>query len=251
MRHRLITAYFIILVGVTSIPFYILNLILRILTGFFDRKLQIIHMVTCFWGSLYTYLMPMWKIRTSGRENIRRNACYMVVCNHQSQLDILVAFRLYFHYKFVSKAEIFRVPLIGWNMVLNRYIRLNRGDKSSVEKMMQDCERTLDEGSSVFFFPEGTRSKDGKIKDFKTGAFILAKKKKVPILPIVVRGTGEALPKYVMKTEGVHQIRMRVLPEIPYEQFENLTLEETISRVRDVMIQGLANLEEDFTKERP
>jgi len=102
-----------------------------------------------------------------GREKIRRDATYVIVSNHQSQLDILVLFRLYVHFKWVSKSEIFKIPLIGWNMVMNRYIKLRRGDKESIAQMMADSEERLAEGSSIFIFPEGSRSPDGRLKPFK------------------------------------------------------------------------------------
>jgi 1-acyl-sn-glycerol-3-phosphate acyltransferase len=183
--------------------------------------------------------MPAWRIRIEGRENVRKDAAYMVVSNHQSQLDILVAFRLFFHFKWVSKAEMFRVPLIGWNMTLNRYIRLKRGDRKSVEQMLKACEVHLDEGSSVFMFPEGTRSPDGEVKPFKPGAFQLALEKKVPILPVVVSGTNKALPKYSMKFTGVQKIYIKIFEEIPYESFKNLSVEETAEMVRRFIIEQL------------
>ncbi len=243
---RFISWSLLLVISVTSIFFFIVNFTVWFLTVLFDRRLVILQQLTCFWGSFYTYIMPTWRIKVEGRKNIRRGACYMIVCNHQSQLDILVNFRLYAHFKFVSKAEIFKVPLIGWNMYLNRYIRLVRGDRGQVDQMMRDAERALAGGSSVFFFPEGTRSKDGNIKDFKPGAFILAKKKEVPILPVVLNGTSDALPKYSMKTAGVHRIRVRVLPEIPYEKFRDLSLDETVRLVRDTMIDGLSSLKNDM-----
>jgi len=98
------------------------------------------------------------------RERIRRDATYVIVANHQSLLDILVLFRLFVHFKWVSKAELFRIPCIGWNMTLNRYIRLRRGNPESIAAMMRDAERTLAEGSSLMIFPEGTRSADGRLK---------------------------------------------------------------------------------------
>jgi len=100
----------------------------------------------------------------------------MIVSNHQSQLDTLVAFGLFFPFKWISKAEVFRLPFIGWNMTLNRYIKLKRGDRKSIQKMMTECEKMISKGNSLYFFPEGTRSKTGIIKPFKPGAFILAKR---------------------------------------------------------------------------
>jgi 1-acyl-sn-glycerol-3-phosphate acyltransferase len=70
--------------------------------------------------------MPAWSVQVLDRHKIRKNVTYMVVSNHQSQLDILVAFRLFFHFKWVSKAQIFKLPFIGWNMVLNEYIKIER-----------------------------------------------------------------------------------------------------------------------------
>ncbi|HPC41495.1 MAG TPA: lysophospholipid acyltransferase family protein [Spirochaetota bacterium] len=243
MFNRIVSAAFLTFVGITSIPFYLIALAIRITTYPFDRRLRLLHLWTCFWASLYTWIMPSWRIRIEGREKVRKNATYLIVSNHQSQLDILVAFRLFFHYKWVSKIEIFKVPLIGWNMVLNQYIKLKRGDKESIEQMMRDCEARLSEGSSVFFFPEGTRSPDGRIKTFKLGAFQLAHKMKLPILPIVVSGTNEALPKYSMNFHGTQKIIMKIYDEIPYEQFKDQTPEETADMVREFMIKNLEVLE--------
>ena len=244
MINRLIVYGFFAFVGSTSILFYIIALLLRVITYSFDRRLRLLHLFTCFWASLYTWIMPPWRIRIEGREHIRKDATYMVVSNHQSQLDILVAFRLFFHYKWVSKAEMFKVPLIGWNMILNRYIRLKRGDKESIEKMMRDCERHIDEGSSIFFFPEGTRSPDGKVKAFKPGAFKLAKKKKIPILPIVISGTNKALPKHSINFHGVQKILIKIFEEIPYHAFKNLSIEETAEMVRKFIIKNLKIMNE-------
>jgi 1-acyl-sn-glycerol-3-phosphate acyltransferase len=243
MLNRIISSAFLTFVAITSIPFYIIAVLLRLVTFPFDRKLRALHMWTCFWASLYTWVMPSWRIRIEGRGKVRKNATYMVVSNHQSQLDILVAFRTFFHYKWVSKIEIFKVPLIGWNMTLNRYVKLKRGDRESIEQMMHDCEERLAEGSSVFFFPEGTRSSDGKIKAFKMGAFQLAHKLKLPILPVVVSGTNKALPKYSMNFHGTQKIIMKIYDEIPYEKYKDQTVEDTANMVREFMIRELAVLD--------
>ncbi len=223
----------------TSVVLCLIALLLRLTTYPFDRRLRALHMFTCFWASLYTWIMPPWRIRVEGREKIRKDATYVVVSNHQSLLDILVAFRLFFHFKWVSKIEIFKLPLYGWNMSFNRYVKLKRGDKKSIEQMMAVCDERIAEGSSVFLFPEGTRSPDGNIKQFKLGAFILAHRNKVPILPIVISGTNRALPKYKLNLQGIHKILIRVFDEIPYKKFENLSVEDTAEMVRQIMIEKL------------
>ena len=242
MKNRLIAVAWFSFVGLTSVIFFLLALLIKLLTGAFDRRLVVLQQLTCFWGALYTWIIPAWRVRIQGREHIKPKKAYVVVSNHQSLLDILMLFNLFFHFKFVSKSEIFKVPLIGWNMRLNRYIELKRGDKRSVAKMMQDCEEALNQGSSVLIFPEGTRSPDGSIKKFKPGAFILALEQKAPILPIVITGTNTALPKYSMNFHGSHDIRIRVMPEIPHEAFAHLSPEEAAEMVREKMIREQEDL---------
>jgi 1-acyl-sn-glycerol-3-phosphate acyltransferase len=210
----------------------------------FDRRLRLLHLFTCFWGSLYTWTMPAWRIRIEGRDKVRKDKAYMIVSNHQSQLDILIAFRLFFHYKWVSKTAIFRVPLIGWNMRLNRYIQLKRGDKQSIEQMLRECAMHMDEGSSIFMFPEGTRSPDGEVKAFKLGAFQMAHEKKVPILPIVISGTIKALPKYSMNFTGVQKIYIKIFEEIPYAAFAHLSAGQTAEMVRGFITRQLRLMNE-------
>ncbi|MFH2219018.1 MAG: lysophospholipid acyltransferase family protein [Pseudomonadota bacterium] len=235
MLNRVISIGFLAFFAVSSAIFFVIAVLIWICTIQFDRRLVVLHMFTSFWASVYLWVMPAWSVSTRGREKIKRGRTYVVVSNHQSQLDILVAFRLFFRFKWVSKAEVFKLPFIGWNMVLNRYIKLKRGDRESVAQMMAECEKALSNGSSVYFFPEGTRSSTGLVKEFKAGAFILAQKMKLPILPIVINGTKDALPKHSLNFHGRHPIFIEVLDEIPFESFANLSPEETAERVRKII----------------
>ncbi len=218
-------------IGLSSLILFPVAVVIRILTAPLDRRLRLLHGFTCFWASLYTWLNPTWRVHVEHRERVRPGVAYVMVANHLSFLDILVLFRLFRHFKWVSKIEMFRIPLIGWNMRLNRYVALRRGDRRSIAGMMEACRLTLAGGSSVMIFPEGTRSADGQLKAFKPGAFRLALDAQAPILPIVISGTAHALPKHGFVLRGRHEIGVRVLPEIPYESFSTLTTEELTARV--------------------
>lgn len=231
MRRRVFSSLFWAFIFVSSLLLFPVALLLWTLTVPFDRRLVAQHRFTCFWASLYTWFNPLWRVTIAGRERIRPDATYVIVANHQSLLDILVLFRLFAHFKWVSKAELFRIPCVGWNMSLNRYIRLRRGDPASIAQMLRDAEHTLAEGSSLMIFPEGTRSADGRLKAFKHGAFTLALRAKVPILPIVLDGTSNALPKRGFVLQGRHAIRVRVLDEIPYASFANDSVEDLTATV--------------------
>lgn len=243
MLSRIVSYLFVLIIALTSPIFFVFAVLIWGITMPIDRRKVILQYYTCFWGAFYTWIMPLWIIRVKGRDKVRKNETYMVVSNHQSQLDILVNFRLFFHYKILSKEEIFRVPFIGWNMSMNRYIRLRRGDKNSINEMMEKSENHLREGSSVFIYPEGTRSTEETLGTFREGAFILAKKVGVPILPIIIDGTREALPKYTMNSDGLHRINVQVIDEIPLEIVEKLSVQELAEYTRDYMGKALKELQ--------
>lgn len=201
-------------VVLSSILLFPVAVLIWLVTVLFDRRLVLLHRFTCFWASLYTWLNPLWPVTITGRENIRPGTTYVLAANHLSLLDILVLFRLFKDFKWVSKAEIFKVPLIGWNMSMNRYIRLQRGQRDSVVQMMKQAQQTLESGSSIMMFPEGTRSKSGELQRFKTGAFELALATGVPVVPIVISGTHNALPKHGFVLQGHHEIGVHVLAPV-------------------------------------
>ena len=187
----------------------------------FDRRRKLLHLYTSAWAYHYVRLLPLWRCHFSGVENIQRGRTYVLVANHQSLGDILVLFGLFRHYKWVSKREIFNVPFIGWNMRLNDYVALKRGDAASIEQMLESCRRHLRAGSSVMMFPEGTRSKDGEMKPFKHGAFTLASECGIDVVPIVIEGTRDALPKHglMLEQRDTLEIDVRVLAPISPQDF--------------------------------
>ncbi len=227
----------------TTCPlFFVVAFVVWLVTVPFDRRLRVLHLYSCAWASFYTYVFPYWRTVVRNRERLRNDTAYVVVSNHQSLLDILVLFRLYRHFKWVSKAEIFRIPFIGWNMALNRYIRIRRGDPKDAVRMMAACGDALESGSSILIFPEGTRSLDGELRDFRHGAFTLALRHRVPILPIVLDGTLDALPKHGVTSPGA-DIVIQVLDPIPVDGFGDV--EALRDHVRGVMADRLRQLRVD------
>jgi 1-acyl-sn-glycerol-3-phosphate acyltransferase len=197
---------------VLSMPFlFAVALPLWLLTLPFDRNGRILHLFTCFWGGHYVFINPMWRMNVEGRQHVDRRRAYVYCANHQSSGDVPVLFGLFLPYKFVSKHTNFRAPFLGWNMSLNRYVRLVRGDTKSVAAMMAECRGWLDRGVSVMMFPEGTRSRTGHMLPFKAGAFTLAKQAGVPVVPIVIDGTFQAVPPDgVLRQKGIVKVRVRI-----------------------------------------
>lgn len=226
---------FWLFVVLSSLPLTVCAFVIWAVTAPFDKRRVILHRFTCFWASLYTWTNPAWPVTITGKDNIVAGRTYVLVANHLSLLDILVMFRLFKDFKWVSKAEIFKVPGIGWNMRLNKYIPLKRGDRASIAEMMEMSEATLRAGSSVMIFPEGTRSKTGELRDFKRGAFDMARDTATPIIPIVIQGTSDALPKHGFILQGKHQITVTVLPEVPVSTVESMPTEELSMHVRTII----------------
>ena len=220
---------------ISSILLFPVALLVWAMTAPFDPRKRALHQLTCFWASLYTWLNPAWPVTIGGREKIAPETAYVMVANHQSLLDIFILFRLFNHFKWVSKIENFRIPFIGWNMRLNDYIPLKRGDKSSILQMLRQCREALARGNSIMMFPEGTRSVNGRLRRFKDGAFEVAKESGVPILPIVVTGTANALPKRGFVLRGRHSIHIQVLDAIPADSFADESVEDLTLRVRDLI----------------
>jgi len=183
-------------------------------TAWFDRRRVAVHLYSCLWATFYVVMNPLWKVRVEGRERLPWNGPAVLVANHLSILDILVLYALFRPFKWVAKAELFRVPFVGWNMILNDYVRIERGERESVRRMMEHCRAHLARGSPVLLFPEGTRSHDGRLQSFKDGAFKLAHDAGCPVIPVVVSGTGEALPKHGLALRRRMQASVRVLPPI-------------------------------------
>ena len=203
----------------SSAVLFCLALVIFVVTWPFDRDGRVLHLFSCGWAQLYFWVSPGWSLRIEGRERLPWHGPAVLVSNHQSLGDILVLFGLYRPFKWVSKASNFRLPFLGWNMHLNRYVPLVRGDKESIAKMMARCERWLDRGVPVLIFPEGTRSPDNEMRPFKDGAFRLAHAKGCPLIPMVLTGTGDTLPKHGLLLHFRADCRVSVLEPVDPRAF--------------------------------
>lgn len=149
-----------------------------------------------------------------GLERIDPHKTYVIVANHQSFADIVILYKTHMQFKWVAKESLFRIPIFGWCMSMMKYISLSRVELTSIKKTYQEAASWLRQGTSVLFFPEGTRSQTNQINDFKNGAFKLAIKEKKPILPVRIEGAFDIIPrgKWVFKARS--RCRLTILPEI-------------------------------------
>ena len=166
-------------------------------------------------GRLFTYVNPYWTIELEGPfpENPRHP--YVVVGNHFSQADPPIIARVPWEMKWVAKKELFDLPFAGWLLRLSGDISVDRRSKKSRAAVLTTARDYLAKKCSVMFFPEGTRSRDGQVQRFSDGAFRLAIEEGVPVLPLAVDGTHEALPKHsIWFAPNPEPIRVKVLDPI-------------------------------------
>lgn len=179
-----IVAIFLFVLMVLQHPFVLLLDRYRRKAHFFIAKL---------WATLT--VIPFYNIKFEGLENLPpADTPAVYVSNHQSFLDIYTLLTLGKPFKFISKTSIFLFPIIGWAMFFLGVIPLKRMDSRSQLDCLKRCMDLIKKGASVFFFPEGTRNRDGKLGVFKKGAFSVAAKTKVPVVPITLIGTGKIMP---------------------------------------------------------
>ncbi|KAK4763238.1 hypothetical protein SAY86_009006 [Trapa natans] len=222
--------------AVVAIFLFQLMLVAHPFVLLFDRyKRKAHHFVAKIW-SIWS-VAPFYRIEITGLENLPPpDTPAVYVSNHQSFLDIYTLLTLGRSFKFISKTEIFLFPIIGWAMYLLGVIPLKRMDSRSQLETLKRCGGLIKKGASVFFFPEGTRSKDGKLGAFKKGAFSVATKTKVPVVPITLIGTGIIMPAGSEITLNPGIVKVIIHKPIEGSDAETLcnTARNTISHTLDV-----------------
>lgn len=208
--------------------------LLRVLTAPFDPGRYWVGLWFRKLAVVTATLNPLWRFRTSGYRPADPRRPYVAVSNHESFADILLISHLPWEMKWLSKIELFRIPFIGWDMWIAGDIPIHRGRGASALDAMQRCRKVLKHRVSVMIFPEGTRSTTDQMLPFKDGAFRLAIDAGVPILPLVVAGAREALPKHDWRF-GRSRAELHVLPPIETTGMTHKDVRPLRERVREII----------------
>lgn len=210
---------FWVVTAVTTTLVFLSALFIRVFLFPFDKKREMAHTQGFWWSDAIIGLNPFLSFTVDGLERIGPGKTYVIVANHQSFADIIILYKTRIQFKWVAKESLFNIPIFGWCMSLMSYIRLRRGAYGSIKDAYREAAGWLRQGISVLFFPEGTRSIDGRLNNFKNGAFKLAIQEKKPILPIRIEGSHEIIPRgsWIFKSRST--CRLTILPEIDTEGF--------------------------------
>jgi len=187
---------------VVSVVISIIMAILEIIMLPVDRKQgRVFHALARFWARAVLLTCGV-RVRVHGLEKIDGSKNYVYVSNHASMLDIpVIVAGIPDQIRIVYKKELEVIPFFGWGLKWGSYIGIDRGRGSEAMRSLEEAIEKIRRGASVLLYAEGTRTLDGKLQPFKRGAFNLAVKAGVPVVPLTVNGSYNLLPKHSMRVQ--------------------------------------------------
>ena len=214
MRRALYLVYFWLIV----VPIFLVLTILTALTTIVGCLLGGERIFSYYPGMIWSRLtcyLALCPVTVKGREHIKRGRSYVFVANHQGAFDIFLIYGfLGVPIKWVMKAGIGRIPLVGAACRAAGFIFVDHSTRKAATRSVAEAERRLRDGASVVVFPEGSRTLSGKMGRFKKGAYQMAVDQRLPIIPITLNGPFNVLPIGSLNVRP-HRMEMVIHPALP------------------------------------
>jgi 1-acyl-sn-glycerol-3-phosphate acyltransferase len=212
--------------------------IAAILFGFFSRTGNSVHHVARLWAKSILWISGI-PVQVVGSEHIEQDRSYIFMSNHQGSYDIPVLLsHLMVQFRWIAKAELFKIPIFGRGMRGAGYISIDRTNRKSAFKSLKRAAESIRHGKSVLVFPEGTRSMGGELLPFKKGGFVLAVDAGVPIIPIIVQGTHAIMAKDSLLIRR-QPVRVDILPPLDTGAYNRKSKDDLMLHVRSIMMEHL------------
>jgi len=208
--------------------------LMALVVSFFGSGDRTVHKVARIWGRGILWISRI-RVRVHGFSNIDPGGSYIFMANHQSNFDIPVLLaHLDVPFRWLAKAELFKIPIFGPAMRKAGYISIDRADRKSAFLSLQKAAEAIRNGVSVLIFPEGTRSRDGKLRPFKKGGFVLAVEAGVPVVPVIVHGTWSIMSRNGLRIRPGN-VTLRILSPVQTAPFSRKTKDALLEKIRGVM----------------
>lgn len=207
---------------------------LPIIASFFSKTGNLPHLIARVWARLILVFSRI-PVKVQGSHNLVPDKPFIYMANHQSNVDIPVLLAwLPVQFRWLAKAELFKIPFFGRSMSSCGYISIDRSNRKSALASLSLAAKKISSGTSVMIFPEGTRSSSGKLLPFKKGGFILAIDAGVPIIPLVIHGTASILPKgsFLVRPRPVV---LKICKPIATANYTRKTRDALANEVREVI----------------
>ena len=213
--------------------------------GLFGPYSIIVYYIAKIWTNSILFAAGV-KLTVEGLEKIDPKKSYIFIGNHQSHFDVLSVFSaLPLTVRFMAKKELFKIPVFGWSLYASGTIKIDRSNRERAIKSMNNALDRIKRGVSVVVFPEGTRSEDGKIREFKKGGFVLAIKGGIPIVPVSISGSRFILPKNRLR---IHPGKIKIVMG-DLIQTSDYGYQERAKLSKDVREIIVGNYDEHFNEE--
>lgn len=212
--------------------------VFSIIAGIFDRTGNTSHKINRFWGSI-VMRAATGRIEVVGLENLVRDSGQVLVSNHQSGFDICsLTACIPLQIRWISKNSLFKLPFLGWAMSAARYISMIRENPREAVKSLKIAADYARKGYSIVIFPEGTRSLDGELKEFKNGALYLARKGQLTITPVTIIGTFNIKNKKSFRIQA-HPVKIIIDKPIPYADIEGRKEKDVLDDIRNIILENI------------
>lgn len=186
----------------------------RVALAILDPSGNLAHKVARLWGRWILAAAGV-RVKVKGKENLLKDRPQVVFSNHTSYFDVFCLLaHLPIQFRWLAKAELFKIPVFGKVMEYGGYLPVDRSNPRRAHRTMMEAAERIRKGASIVIFPEGTRSPDGKLQEFKTGGASLALMAQVPVVPVAILGTHEIMPKGSLRVRP-RAVEIRIGDPIP------------------------------------
>jgi 1-acyl-sn-glycerol-3-phosphate acyltransferase len=193
-------------------------------------------------GTIWAWLLcraTFVRVKVEGREHLVEGQSYVIMSNHQSHFDVLAFYGHFFkQFRWVMKEELRKVPGLGAGCESVGHIFIDRSSREKAIASLKAARHLLEGGVSIMFFPEGTRSTDGRMKELKKGGFMMALDLNLPILPVSISGSRHVLPSNTHRLLP-GEIRIRIHEPIDVSAYGPERRDELMQDVARAIRSGL------------
>ncbi len=223
----------LVIVWTLLTTFYFGNMAIAV--SFLDSTGKMVHKIAQIWAAGILWISDV-RVEVRGKKHLDLENSMIIMANHQSHYDIPVMLaHLPVQFRWLAKAELFSIPIFGYAMRRAGYISIERSDRKSAFRSLARAAEMVRNGASVLIFPEGTRSDDGTIRPFKKGGFVLAVDSQVPVVPAILRGTREIMPKNRVHIRSGY-VTLEIRPPVHTRVYSRKTKNDLLQRVREVIV---------------
>lgn len=228
----ILTIYFYEIICLIAIIDFFLALPIIILP--FLKKY--LHLVLGISGRLYVFFSGSLFINKTTIK-VDHSRPYLILCNHQSMFDIFALYSLLIplQFKWIIKKSLYFIPFFGALLLIADYIYINRQNRHSALKAIKKAIKTIENGTSVLMFPEGTRSTEDTILPFKSGSLVIATRTEVDLLPIVLKNTLHIFNKKSFLVNPL-PLKIKILNPIKVKGLQKKQLDNLLSKTREIML---------------